>query len=216
MYKASSRKIGIFLTGFILLAWAAIVPPSLGAAGLHELSDKEMAAVYAQGFSEFNLTGDTITLKFNDVTLSTWTEMTALRMGYYLKQLADPPYTPTLGWDQEWTSTGSPLGKVSLGTSAYDLEAQGLYIEAKFSDIGSATRQLQYVHIGTTKLTGDISANFNSFTGTIGGTPYNRANLGALGLKTITSNGDINSGFYLSLDRTGGYSFNFGSSSNIH
>jgi hypothetical protein len=34
-----------------------------------------------------------------------------------------------------------------------------------------------------------------------------------LGVKTITSDGTT--GFYLSLDRTGGYSFNFGAGSHL-
>ncbi len=201
MYKAASRKIGIFLTGFILLAWAAVVPPSL-CAGMHELSDREMAAIYAQGFSTFSLSTDTsgnslATLNFSGITLSTWTEIQSMKMGYYLKG--------TTAWDNDWTT-------VSLGTSSTDLVAQGLYIKVGFSgDITNpATRQLEYVQIGTTSLTGPISANFNSFSGTLdnGVTNISRTNLGAA---TITSSGG---GFYLSLVRSGslmGYSFNWGS-----
>ena len=194
MYKAASRKIGIFLTGFILLAGAAIVPPSL-CAGMHELSDREMAAIYAHGFSTFTLSGDIATINFSGVTLSTWTEIQSMKMGYYLKG--------TTAWDNDWTT-------VSLGTSATDLVAQGFYIKAGFSgDITNpATRQLEYVQIGTTSLTGPISANFNSFSGTLdnGVTNISRTNLGAA---TITSGGG---GFCLSLQRSGsqmGYTFNW-------
>ena len=198
MYKAASRKIGIFLIGFILLAWAAIVPPSLYA-GMHELCDREMAEIYAHGFSTFTLNGDIATINFSGITLSTWTEIQSMKMGYYLKG--------TTAWDNDWTN-------VSLGTSSTDLVAQGLYIKVGFSgDITNpATRQLEYVQIGTTSLTGPISANFNSFSGTLdnGVTNINRTNLGAA---TITSNGG---GFCLSLSRIGvgsqmGYSFNWGS-----
>ena len=204
MHKSASRKIGIFLAGFILLVWTAIVPPSLCHAGMNELSDGEMAAIYAQGFSEFTLTtltdgGGVATLDFKGVTLSTWTTIDSMKMGYYAKSGS------TLPWDNDWTT-------VSLGTSGTDLVAKGLYIEAGFSNINDpATRQLNYLHIGTTNLTGTITANFNSFIGTIGGTSYpNRSNLGSA---TITS---TNSSFYLSLDRVGGYSFNFGASSVLH
>jgi len=205
MYKAASRRIGIYLTGFILLAWAAIVPPSLCAAGMHELSDAEMAAFYAQGFSDFSLTNDGtydyVKLNFSGVTLSTWTEMTALRMGYY-----------SGGWDQQWTGTGTPTGTVSLGSSGTDLVASEPYIEAKFSNITDpATRQLEYVRIGAKYLTGTITANFNPFVGTIGGSSYDRIT-GNLGVKTITSDG---SSFYLSLSRTAGYSFYFGTGSHL-
>ena len=209
MYKAASQKIGIFLTGFILLAWAAIVPPSLSIAGMHELSDREMAAVYARGFSSFSLTTDAYgnslaTMTFPNITIGTYTQINQMAMGYY-------PINGTTAWDNNWTS-------VSLGTPSTDLIAQGLYIEAGFSGdmTNPATRQLQYIRIGTTSLKGDVSANFQSFSGTIGGTTYNRTNFGA---KTITSTGDINSGFNLSLAGSGsqmGFSFNFGSSSTIH
>ena len=199
MHKSASQKIGIFLTGFILLALAAIMTPSICAAGMHELSDGEMADVYAHGFSEFTLNGDIATINFNGVTLSTWTTIDSMKMGYYAKS------GTTLPWDNDWTT-------VSLGTSGTDLIAKGLYIEAKFSNITDpVNRQLNYVHIGTTNLTGTITANFNSFNGTIGGTSYpNRTNLGVQSV--ITSTGG---GFYLSLDKTNGYSFNFGSGSNI-
>ena len=204
MYKSASRKIGIFLTGFILLVWAAIVPPSLSIAGMHELSDGEMAAVYAHGFSEFTLNGDIATINFNGVTLSTWTTIDSMKMGYYAKS------GTTLPWDNDWTT-------VSLGTSGTDLIAKGLYIEAGFSNItDSATRQLEYIHIGTSSLTGTVSAIFNSFSGTLdnGTTNIIRANLGTTA-KTITA---ANTGFYLSLQRSGsqmGYSFHWASAT-IH
>ena len=201
MYKAASRKIGIFLAGFILLAGAAIMPPSL-CAGMHELSDGELSSVHGAGFSTFTLSTDTngnslVALNFSGVTLSTWTEIQSMKMGYYLKG--------TTAWDNDWTT-------VSLGTSATDLVAQGLYIKAGFSGdmTNPATRQLEYVQIGTTSLTGDVSANFNSFSGTLdnGVTNISRTNLGAA---TITSSGG---GFYLSLQRSGsqmGYTFNWSS-----
>jgi len=201
MQKAASRKIGIFLAGFILLAGAAIMPPSL-CAGMYELSDGELSSVHGAGFSTFTLSTDTngnslVALNFSGVTLSTWTEIQSMKMGYYLKG--------TTGWDNDWTS-------VSLGTSSTDLVAKGLYIKAGFSgDITNpATRQLEYVQIGTTSLTGPVSANFNSFSGTLdnGITNISRTNLGAA---TITSSGG---GFYLSLQRSGsqmGYTFNWSS-----
>ncbi len=85
MYKAASKKISIFLAGFILLAWAAFGPASPCSAGMHELSDGQMAAVYATGFSTFSLTGDTARVDFNNITLSTWTEIDSMKMGYYNK-----------------------------------------------------------------------------------------------------------------------------------
>jgi hypothetical protein len=210
MHKAASRKISFFLTGFILLAWVAMVPPSLCRAGMHELSDGELSSVYAYGFSEFTLNGDIATLNFSGVTLSTWTEIQSMKMGYYTKDIPNPLPPPvtisSTAWDNDWTN-------VSLGTSGTDLVANGLYLEAGFSNIGSsATRQLEYVRIGTPNLTGAISANFNSFSGTLdnGVTTFTRD--ATFGAATITAT--PGTGFNLTLSRNGvgnqmGYSFNW-------
>jgi hypothetical protein len=219
MHKAISRKIGIFLTGFILLAWVAVLSPSLCAAGMHELSDGEMAAVSATGFSSFTLDGTGLaTLDFNGVNLSTYTTIDSMKMGYYTKS----PYG--LSWDNDWTT-------VSLGSPSTDLVFKGLYIQAQFTDVDNpATRQLEYVRIGTTNLTGDISAYFNrlssdfgSLTGTVkvNGTPvtysggsatFNRDIISSLGSvpppTTINAN---NTSFSLTLSSTGGFSFHWGS-----
>jgi hypothetical protein len=190
-----SKHTTFFLLWIILLAWAAILPPSLCNAGMQELSESEMGAVYAYGFSTFSLTDGVARVDFNNVTLSTWTEISSMKLGYYANGA-------TTAWDNDWTS-------VSLGSSGGDLVAHGLYIEAKFSNIADpATRQLEYVRIGTTSLTGTISANFTSFSGTLDGglTSFSRANLGTT---SISSSG---AGFYLSLERSGskmGYTFNW-------
>jgi hypothetical protein len=202
MYKAASQKISIFLIGFILLAWAAIVPPSLSIVGMHELSDGDMSAISGAGFSKFTLDGTGLaTLDFDGITLSTYTEIQSMKMGYYTKSGTTSP------WDNDWTS-------VSLGTSSTDLVAKGLYIKAQFTNYTDpATRQLDYLQIGATSLKGTIAANFNGFSGTILGTtaiPYNRSNLG---VATITSDGT--SGFNLTLDKNSGFSFNFGSGSHL-
>jgi hypothetical protein len=199
MHKAASRKISFFLTGFILLAWVAMVPPSICRAGMHELSDGEMAVIYGTGFSDFTLNGDIATLNFGGVTLSTWTEIQSMKMGYYLKG-------GTTTWDNDWTN-------VSLGSQSTDLVARGLYLEAGFSNITNpATRQLEYVRIGTLNLTGAISANFNSFSGTLdnGVTTFTRD--ATFGAATITA--APGTGFNLTLSRNGvgnqmGYSFNW-------
>jgi hypothetical protein len=199
MHKAASRKISFFLTGFILLAWVTIAPPSICRAGMHELSDGELSSVYAYGFSEFTLNGDIATLNFTGVTLSTWTEIQSMKMGYYLKGGATT-------WDNDWTN-------VSLGSQSTDLVATGLYLEAGFSNITNpATRQLEYVRIGTPNLTGAISANFNSFSGTLdnGVTTFTRD--ATFGAATITAT--PGTGFNLTLSRNGvgnqmGYSFNW-------
>jgi hypothetical protein len=222
MHKSASKKISIFITGFILLAWLTLVPSSLCTAGMHELSDPEMASVIGSGFSTFSMDSSTgvVKLDFTGVTLSTWTEIASMKMGYYTKDIPNPSPPPLLisstAWDNDWES-------VSLGSSGTPLVAAGLYIEAGFSNItDAANRQLNYLRIGTTNLTGDISAAFNSFSGTIdaginvNGTPLGTAFTGTrdtttLTTSTITAAGD---GFYLALDRNGvsnqmGYSFHW-------
>ena len=195
MLKAVSGMIRNYLVGLILLTWAVILPPSLCIAGMQELSDPEMAAVYAYGFSTFSLTDGVARIDFNNVTARTWTEISSMKMGYYNNGT-------TTAWDNDWTT-------VSMGSSSTDLVAKGLYMEAKFSNINNgATRQLEYIRIGTKSLTGTVSASFNSFSGTLDGgtTTISRTNLGTT---SITSSG---AGFYLSLERSGskmGYTFNW-------
>lgn len=200
MYKAASQKISIFLTVFILLAWAVIVPPSLCVAGMNELSDGEMATYYAAGFSKFDLNAGTgiVRIDLNTVTLKTFTEIDSLKMGYYGG-----------GWDQSWSG-------VSLGDSSNDLVFNGIFIEAQFTDItnGSGNRQLEYLRIGTPNLQGDISANFASFSGDIGGAPYTRQTLAGT---IITSPGGLaDKSFYMELSRANGFRFHFAGDSSNH
>jgi hypothetical protein len=215
MHKTASRKIGISLIGLIFLAGAATLTPSLCGAGMHELSDPDMAAVYAQGFSTFSLNGDIVKLDFSGVTLSTWTEIGEMAMGYWNNGTST-------AWDNDWK--GVNLGSASLDGSK-DLKAVGLYIEAGFSGNMSdaKNRQLEYVRIGTTNLTGDISANFVSFSGTIdagikvNGVALGSAFTGTRDTTTLTNPSTITAaadGFYLALDRTGssnqmGFSFHW-------
>jgi hypothetical protein len=199
MYKAASRKISIFLTGFILLACVAILPPSLCIAGMSELSDGEMATYYAAGFSSFDLNTTTgiARIDLNTLTLNTYTTIDSLKMGYYSRG--------ALGWDNSWSS-------VSLGTAGTDLVFNGLYIEAKFQNYNNpATRELDYLRIGTSDLTGTVNATFNSFSGEVGGASYTRQNLGA---GTITSTG-ADKGFYMELSSANGFRFHFGTTSTI-
>lgn len=220
MHKAASRKIGIFLTGLIFLAGAAILSPSLCSAGMHELSEGEMAAVNGSGFSSFTLDNSGLaTLNFPGIYLSTYTQIDSLKMGYYNNGSG-------LGWDQDWQDKVPPgTGKNSFGASGNgnDLTFNGIYIQAKFENVDLPSRQLDYVKIGTTNLSGDISGYFNKLSSTfdsLTGTVYKDGSLmtysgvpatfsrnmvsvssgSSPSLTTITAN---NTGFYLCLDRTG-------------
>ena len=171
--------------------------------GLRELADAELAQVYGTGFSNFSL--DTVNgvsvalINLPNITVGTFTEINSMKMGFYNNGA-------TIGWDNDWTGQGT--GNVSLGTSNTDLVFKGLYIEAQFTNVANnATRQFEYLHIGTPDLTGPVSANFNSFSGEITGaanSPFTRINIGNA---TVTAN---NSAFYLSLDRANGFRFHWG------
>ena len=236
MYKTVSRKINIFLTGFILLVWVVIVPPSFCIAGMNELSDGEMSQVYGTGFSSFTLDGTGLaTLALNGVSISTYTTIGQMAMGYYDNGLG-------LGWDQDWQDKVG-AGKNSLGTSSNNLIFKGLYIKAQFTNYTDpATRQLEYIQIGTPDLTGDISGYFNSLSATFGsltgtnvyidngapvtysGVPVtysrNMVSMSSGSSPSLTTITATNTSFYLSLDRTGtsnplGHSFHWGSAT-IH
>jgi len=181
---AHFSKLQFLAVFFVLLLAVALLPAQPCRAGMQELADVEMSGVYATGFSTFTLDSNGLaTVSFNNVTLRTWTEIGSMKTGYYNNGA-------TTAWDNDWTT-------VSLGASGNDLIAQGLYIEAKFSNVDNpATRKLEYVRIGTTSLTGPVSGTFNSFSGSLdnGVTPYNRD--ATFGTTTITSGGG---GFYMEL-----------------
>ena len=169
-------------------------------AWMWEVSDEVLSEVTGEGFSEFTLDPTTgIARAFFNVNAATYTEVASLKMGYY----ADPVSGLT-GWDQDWTT-------VSLGSPTEDLVIKGIYLEAGFSNITDpATRQLNYISIGTPDLTGAITADFNSFSGKITrldiatnqneATPWVNGRRIPLGTRTLYGN---NSNFSVTLDRTG-------------
>lgn len=173
--KVSKASLISLLTGISLCLLAAPVH-----AWMWEVDDQQLSEVTGEGFSSFTLTDDgaggTTAMAYFNITASTFTEIDSLKMGYYDNGSG-------LGWDQDWTG-------VSMGSSSEDLVCRGLSIEAGFSNIANpSTRSLDYLKVGTPSMTGPISANFNSLTGSITDagvtTTYNRSNLGA---QTIYSN----------------------------
>ena len=153
------------------------------------LSDEEMSDTVAAGFSKFGIDGNVVRAQFNSAA-QTFTEIESLKMGYYDDGLGLPN---SLDWDQNW------LG-VSLGSSTTPLICDGLFIEARFTNIGDrTTRTLETLRVGTPSMTGPISADFVSFSGRIynptDGELVNGHRLN-LGTRTITS---TNSEFYMQL-----------------
>ena len=178
----SMRGILSIIAIVVLCMWSSPVH-----AWMWEVGDEELSEVTGEGFSSFTLQ-DGVARAFFNINVSTYTQIDSLKMGYY-----------NGGWDQDWTN-------VSLGSASEDLQIKGVYIEASFSNISDpATRQLNYIKVGTPDLTGDISANFNSFSGRItlqDGTDYVNGYRQSLGTRTLTGH---NSEFSVKLDRNNGW-----------
>lgn len=199
-----------WIKAFLVLAAVAFLIPAAvqnASAELKNLSDNDLSSVYAEGFSNFTvtspdggLTTDT-TAEFN-ILISTYTTIDSLKLGWYPSGGVD-------GWDEDWTDV--VIGQ-DITRPEDDLIADGVYFKANFSNIDDpTTRQLNSITFGANSVTGDVSAEFNSFSGTINGvlqpdrTPLNG------GSATVTLD---NSPFSLTLSLTDGYSFNFGDAVN--
>jgi hypothetical protein len=191
--KFFKQSFSLFARSSFLIVFTALlfISSPVAYAQMTCLSDAELSSVYAAGFSSFSITNGLARADLN-INISTYTEIDSLKMGYW--------NNGSLGWDEDWTD-------VILGGSSsdptQDLLLTGIYFEAKFTNIDNpSTRTLDYVRIGTSDIDGIISATFNSFTGEVAGTTYNRSNLGAT---SITAQN--NKEFYIELSRTQGFRF---------
>ncbi len=194
-------------------------------AGMKMLSDNQLSDVYAEGFSSFTITtpdgGATsdVTALFNIYTTS-YITIDSMKMGYYNDG-------STTGWDEDWTNVqiGGParssLAYNGLSTPNQDFQTQGAYMKANFTNLNNpATRTLNSITLGVTSATGNISALFNSFSGSVlgggSGNPditnaHRIPNLNlAAGVHTITAN---NTPVSITLSLTNGYQINFGAGS---
>lgn len=157
-------------------------------AGMKAMSDGELSAVTAQGFSRFTMVNGVALADFSGISASTYTEIDSLKLGYW-----DKAGSGTKGWDQNWTS-------VKLGNSSNDLTLNGFFFKAEFDPVtinDPASRQLKGIVIGSRDVTGTVSADFRSFTGITGGSDVSRS---ALGQKTYQFN---HSELSFSLELTG-------------
>jgi hypothetical protein len=169
LYKEISKLSWISLITIISLCTLA----TPAHAWMWEVDDQQLSEVTGEGFSNFTLTKDgsdnATALAYFNITASTYTEVDSLKMGHYNNG-------STTAWDEDWTG-------VSFGSPSEDLVCHGLYIQAGFSGISDpSARTLNYLKVGTPSMTGPISANFTSLTGSITDagvtTTYTRANLG--------------------------------------
>lgn len=155
-----------------LLAVATVLcllAPVSGWAGMTAMNDAELSAVVAQGFSSFTMVNGVALADFTGIRAATYTEIDSMKMGYW-----DNTGGGSKGWDQNWTT-------VKLGTAANDLVLNGFFIKAVFNPAtidNPATRELQSFTIGSKDVTGTVAANFQSFSGVVGGSDLSRAALG--------------------------------------
>ncbi|HLZ19888.1 MAG TPA: hypothetical protein VKO67_09755, partial [Smithellaceae bacterium] len=97
MRRISSCKMVVTVSCcFVLLSLALFLPP-LSAARTRDLSDSELASIYAYGFSTFTFDGGLATINFNNLTIRTFTEIESMKTGYYNNGT-------TTGWDNDWTN----------------------------------------------------------------------------------------------------------------
>ena len=179
------------LCGSLLVLLLAPAPLS---AQMARLADDELAAVTGHGFSSFSVTqenGLDIARMNLDIRATTFTEIDSLKMGHWDKGAGT-------GWDQNWLGT-------DLGEDADHLSLSGFFMEARFTDLDNAdTRQLTGITFGYRSVTGTISADLQSFSGTIQGVAHDRANLGET---TVTLNDEV---LAFTLDVSTGIAFRIG------
>lgn len=159
-----------------------------------QMSDRELSKVTGHGFSRFSLTEENgLSIARMDLSLqtATYTEIDSVKLGYYDAGAGT-------GWDQDWTA-------LSLGAPDQDLSLNGFVLETRFQNIAdSGARQLQSITVGYQNVTGTMTMDLNSFSGSLQGVSHQRADLGAT---TVTLN---NEPLYITIDVNNGISFQIG------
>ena len=160
----SPRRVSAVLCTALVLTMS-----SLCCAGMKVMTDGELSGVVGQGFSSFTMADGVARADFGGISASTYTEIDSLKLGYW-----DNGNGGGKGWDQNW-------GQVKLGTPSSDLTFNGFFFQAVFdqSSINDpASRKLLSVSMGSKDVTGQVTANFQSLSATVGGIDVARGNLG--------------------------------------
>ena len=162
--RLSPRRVSaLFCTALVLMM------ASVCCAGMQVMTDGELSGVVGQGFSSFTMADGVARADFGGISASTFTEIDSLKMGYW-----DKGNGGGVGWDQNWS-------QVKLGTPSSDLTFNGFFFQAVFdqSSINDpANRKLLSVTMGSKDVTGQVTANFQSLSATVGGVDLVRANQG--------------------------------------
>jgi len=177
------------------LIWT-VISASLSVAHMTEMTDKDLDMTTASGFSSYTVTdqlaGPDYTRIDLNIKATTYAEISSMKLGYY-------DNGSTTEWDEDWTSV-----KFGTGAAGGDLVLEGFFIEAEFTDVTDSST-FQNITVGWTNTSGDISANFAKFSGTInGGANQQRQNLGN---QTYSL---ANEEFSVTLDLNNGFSFKIG------
>ena len=160
--SAGSRYCIIGRVFIYVILFFCLQMPGLASAEMFPVTDEELAAITAGGFSRFAINGDIIRADF-DISTWTYTDIASLKLGFYDNGMTGP------GWDNDWTA-------VQLGSPTEDLFTNGVYFEVEFENFNNpATRRLKSVKFGVHEMTGKIAAAFNSFSGNVGSGVQNRA-----------------------------------------
>jgi hypothetical protein len=184
---------------YIGLTFAFIwLAPNTARCELKTLDDAQMSDIYAEGFAEFYFgsvgTGLTEAVARFNINTYQFTEIASLKLGYHNEYDYKDP-NPGYGWDEDWED-------ITIGGDytdpTQDFHTKGLYFKAVFENIDDpANRELKSISFGADEVTGEISANFISYSGTIDdsddNTPEYNGHAMNLGIKTITA-GDYTDG----------------------
>lgn len=175
-----------------LFIFSSIITPSY--AQMDRLDDGELSAITGHGFSSFSVThenGLDIARMNLDLRATTFTEIDSLKMGHYDNGAG-------AGWDQNWIST-------DLGEEVNHLSLSGFFMEAQFTNLDDAgSRRIESITFGYQSVSGTISTDLQSFSGTIQGAAYDRENLGET---TITLDDEV---LAFTLDVSEGIQFQIG------
>jgi len=171
-------------------------------AEMSSLTNSQLSEVTGTGIIVFDLDlADNLARIDAGFDMGTYMEIDSMKLGHY----DDGGGT---GWDQDWTG-------VTFGTGTDELKIKGIYFEASYANVSdSAARELTSIKIGSSNVTGSITALLNSFSGSIENTSgeiiMNGHRLGERLTNPVSAGVTLNnSEAYIQLDAGGGYSIHF-------
>lgn len=151
-----------------------------------ELSDTTGQALFSITQSN-NLNGSANVIHLDlGLTLTINALINSMKLGYYNNAAG------TTGWDLDLTSLY--LGSTNLSSSPFIMN--GVFLEFGFDNIGSNSRTLNYIEVGSMSTAGTLSGAINTINGLIanGGTGQNGGVMlrqTAAGSKTLTFNNQV-------------------------